>query len=283
MSYSRRTMLRVSAGGLASVVGYSSGVAAQSQDEGNTTSGSGDRPTAQVVLSFDKGVGSTNSVAKPLMDQYGYPGVIGIVTGRIEPTSDDPEELSVTELQAMQRDGWEVASHTVDHTDLVDASASEVRDQCRESRQFIADNGLLPPESTLVYPDNAVNESVAQIAAEYYDYGFGGDEDPTDGIDDPMRIDRAAGHEPSEAREQIDRAIDQGGVSVLMFHRVGIFEDPQDNDTSEAEFAELMSYIDEQGPALEVVTASQLSAAGAGVTSTPSGSPSGDSDQPGTR
>ena len=193
------------------------------------------------------------------MDEYGYPGVTGISTGRIAQDGED-DELTVAQLEEMQADDWEVASHTVTHPDLTEIPTEEVHEECRQSRQFIAENGLLPPDPTLIYPSGGVNDEIAEIASEYYTYGFGGGEDdPTDGIDQPLQISRAAGEVPSEGREQIDRAIERGGVSVLMFHRIGSsFDEPKDSDMPEDEFAELIGYIDEQGDALEVVTASGL-------------------------
>ena len=236
-------------------------VDADTETDADTGASSTDdeRGTVQVVLSFDDGEPSAKTGAKPIMDEYGYPGVTGISTGRIAQDGED-DELTVAQLEEMQADDWEVASHTVTHPDLTEIPTEEVHEECRQSRQFIAENGLLPPDPTLIYPSGGVNDEIAEIASEYYTYGFGGGEDdPTDGIDQPLQISRAAGEVPNEGREQIDRAIERGGVSVLMFHRIGSsFDEPKDSDMPEDEFAELMGYIDEQGDALEVITASGL-------------------------
>jgi hypothetical protein len=227
----------------------------ESSDEGAERASS----PAQVVLSFDDSEPSAKTGAKPIMDEYGYPGIMGIVTDRTKQSGNDDNSLTVARLEAMQADGWVVASHSVTRPEaFTELSEEEIREECHQSREFIVENGLLPPDPAIIYPHGSVDEDVAEIAEEYYTYGLGGEDDPTDGIDDPLRIERAAGHEPGEAREQIDRAIENGGVSVLMFHRIGTFDDPNELDTSEEDFAELMSYIDEQGSALEVITPSQL-------------------------
>jgi peptidoglycan/xylan/chitin deacetylase (PgdA/CDA1 family) len=212
-----------------------------------------------VIISFDDSVPTAKSVAKPIMDRYGYPGVVGIVTGRTQRSGEDGQ-LTVEELEELRDDDWEVASHTIDHTKLTEVSNSEIRRQARESKEFIDENDLSPPDPTIVYPYGGVDDRVVDVVEEYYEYGFGGEEDPTDGIDDPMRIDRSRGHRPAEVRRQIDEAIANGseGVAILMFHRIGTFDDPKQNDTSKDAFADLMAYIDDRSEDLDVITTSEL-------------------------
>jgi len=215
--------------------------------------------SARVIISFDDSVPTAKSVAKPIMDRYGYPGVVGIVTGRTQRSGEDGQ-LTIEELEELRDDDWEVASHTIDHTKLTEVSNSEIRRQARESKEFIDENDLSPPDPTIIYPYGGVDDRVVDVVEEYYEYGFGGEEDPTDGIDDPMRIDRSRGHRPAEVRRQIDEAIANGseGVAILMFHRIGTFDDPKQNDTSKDAFADLMAYIDDRSEDLDIITTSEL-------------------------
>jgi len=88
-------------------------------------------PRRPVVLSFDDGSEGQVRHALPLLRARGWPGVLNL-TWRFLP--DMGGESAVDELV---RAGWEIDSHSLNHPDLTQLSAAELRRELRESRTRI--------------------------------------------------------------------------------------------------------------------------------------------------
>jgi peptidoglycan/xylan/chitin deacetylase (PgdA/CDA1 family) len=90
-------------------------------------------PPKPVVLSFDDGYRSQAVVAARALRAVGWPGVLDLA---IRNAGSD-NGLRLARLRRLVREGWEIASHTVDHADLTTLDAAAMRDQLVRSRDWI--------------------------------------------------------------------------------------------------------------------------------------------------
>ncbi len=71
-------------------------------------------PCNSVMITFDDGYYDVFTTAYPLMSQYNFRGVLGLIPDRID-TSD---YLFWSDIRQLQKSGWEIASHTWHHPNL---------------------------------------------------------------------------------------------------------------------------------------------------------------------
>ena len=79
-----------------------------------------------VVISFDDGYQSQSVNAAPILDKLGWPGVLDLKAAN----SDLPD----AKAKALIDDGWELASHSINHADLTTASGPELKREVAGSR-----------------------------------------------------------------------------------------------------------------------------------------------------
>lgn len=116
-----------------------------------------------VVFEFDDGYEDTYTDAFPLFAAYGHVAVVGVITsaiGGVYPGDNTPM-LSAAQLTELKAAGWEIASHTRDHTNMMLANAATITAQMTGS---IADLAALGINAThFIYPFTQHSaESVAQ-------------------------------------------------------------------------------------------------------------------------
>src|SRR3954471_13305005 len=75
-------------------------------------------PPKPVVVSFDDGYARQYTVAGPVLERLGWPGVLDLEADRIG------SGLSAARIRALLARGWELASHTLTHPDLRTVSAA---------------------------------------------------------------------------------------------------------------------------------------------------------------
>ncbi|GAP10186.1 predicted xylanase/chitin deacetylase [Bellilinea caldifistulae] len=128
----------------------------------------GELPAKPVILTFDDGYRSIYDLAFPVLNHYGFEGVVYVITGCVgAPTYMNSEQI--TELFA---NGWEIGSHTVSHEDLV-KNPSHVYDQIVVSKLYL-EKLLGTKELTLAYPYGKADENITRKAARYgYYAGMG--------------------------------------------------------------------------------------------------------------
>jgi peptidoglycan/xylan/chitin deacetylase (PgdA/CDA1 family) len=121
-------------------------------------------PSKPVVLSFDDGYRSQAVVAARALRAVGWPGVLDLA---IRNAGSD-NGLRVARLRRLIRDGWEIASHTVDHADLTTLDATAVRHELVRSRDWIR-RRLGVPAAFFCYPAGRFDAAVvAAVRAAGY-------------------------------------------------------------------------------------------------------------------
>jgi peptidoglycan/xylan/chitin deacetylase (PgdA/CDA1 family) len=91
--------------------------------------GSGILPAKPVVISFDDGYRPQFTYALPELRRHGWPGVLNLKA--------EGSDLYQSNVEAMIGAGWELAAHTIDHSDLTTLDAAALRRETAGARAIL--------------------------------------------------------------------------------------------------------------------------------------------------
>jgi peptidoglycan/xylan/chitin deacetylase (PgdA/CDA1 family) len=143
-------------------VAYSQSSSSISKNTNNVNTANNNKA---VILTFDDGLKSQYTNAKPILDKYGYKATFDIICNDVGTTG----SLSWKDITALYNDGNDIGSHTMNHKDLSKLSKKTVNFEVGKSKQCLLDHGI--NTSTFAYPYNAGSDeaSVVNTVAKYYD------------------------------------------------------------------------------------------------------------------
>jgi peptidoglycan/xylan/chitin deacetylase (PgdA/CDA1 family) len=179
-------------------------------------------PDRLVVLTFDDAVRSHATYVAPLLKKYGFGATFFVCEFREPAFADKTKYMSWTQIGDLQRQGFEIGSHTLTHRHVNKLTESElaaeldsVESRCRAQH--------IPRPITFAYPGYDTSpRALAVLRAKGYRLArAGGDRPYAPALDDPLLI-------PSYTtlatnRPQILDALTQakdGRVVVLTIHGV---------------------------------------------------------------
>jgi peptidoglycan/xylan/chitin deacetylase (PgdA/CDA1 family) len=160
--------------------------------------GKGLLPRRPIVISFDDGYVSQYRTAMPILRRHHWPGVLSLCVGNIKPRQ---EAITPTQVQKLVDAGWELASHTISHTDLRFMTGRRLRHEVSDSRRIIRYVFRVPVHN-FTYPAGLYNNTTIRALKQA---GYRGALTVTPGLADR--------HEPFELKRI--RVIDAMGVSGL--------------------------------------------------------------------
>lgn len=96
--------------------------------------------TGMVTFVFDDGLESVYQYAYPVLSGFGLPATVGVIANRME--SADPEFMGESQLHALQKAGWEIASHGLNHKRPIDIPKFFSDENCLPLRRIPGEYGL---------------------------------------------------------------------------------------------------------------------------------------------
>jgi peptidoglycan/xylan/chitin deacetylase (PgdA/CDA1 family) len=120
-------------------------------------------PQRPIIISFDDGNQSVFEKAFPVMEKYGFSGTVYIVSNRLK----SKDFMHKRELSELSDAGWEIGSHSMTHTNLVQNHAL-VRREILQSRLELEETLDIDVDS-FAYPFGLTD---AYIMKKVYDYGY---------------------------------------------------------------------------------------------------------------
>jgi peptidoglycan/xylan/chitin deacetylase (PgdA/CDA1 family) len=110
-------------------------------------------PPRPILITFDDGVQSVYDSALPVMQKYGFTGVVYIVNNYMN--SQDQLYMRPEQVKQLAAAGWEIGSHSLNHIDLTLAPERQ-RNEIVESRERLeAELGV--PVLSFAYPFGALD------------------------------------------------------------------------------------------------------------------------------
>lgn len=115
-------------------------------------------PPRPMLITFDDGNADNYTNAFPIMQKYGFTGVLYIVVQYM----DTPNYMSTAQIKEMSAAGWEVGSHSETHRDLAH-SPDSLRYEIVQSRKDLQAR-LGVPVLTFAYPFGAEDSAAGDYA-----------------------------------------------------------------------------------------------------------------------
>jgi peptidoglycan/xylan/chitin deacetylase (PgdA/CDA1 family) len=120
----------------------------------------GTLPPKPVVLSFDDGYRPQYTFALPTLSKHGWPGVLNLKA--------EGSDLYTSNVEAMLKAGWELAAHTIHHSDLTTLEGEALEEEVVGSRKLLQDEYGVPVKN-FCYPSGRFDSTViAAVEAAGY-------------------------------------------------------------------------------------------------------------------
>src|SRR6476661_2762396 len=130
-----------------------------------------------IVLAFDDSPKSQFTLAKPVLDKYGYKGNFFTVCNFVNSGSEnvDKSRMNWQDIKALQQQGHDIESHTMTHTDLNNKSIQSLNYEIGGSKQCLLNHGI--NSTVFAYPAStgSENATIINIVSKYYDLARSGD------------------------------------------------------------------------------------------------------------
>lgn len=129
-----------------------------------------------VVITFDDGFRSVYEDALPVLQRYGFPATVFLVTDYCGRTNAWPSQplavarrplLTWAEVREMSGAGITFGSHTRTHPDLRTLPSSGVEEELVISKKAIED-AIGRPVDTFAYPYGAYDDTIRHLAEEHF-------------------------------------------------------------------------------------------------------------------
>jgi peptidoglycan/xylan/chitin deacetylase (PgdA/CDA1 family) len=120
----------------------------------------GTLPAKPVVVSFDDGYRPQYTFALPELRKHGWPGVLNLKA--------EGSDLYESNVEAMLAAGWELAAHTIHHSDLTTLEGAALEEEVAGSRRLLQREYGVPVKD-FCYPAGQFDEAVvAAVEAAGY-------------------------------------------------------------------------------------------------------------------
>ena len=111
----------------------------------------GTLPPKPVVISFDDGYRPQYTFALPTLRKHGWPGVLNLKA--------EGSDLYESNVEAMLEAGWELAAHTINHSDLTTLEDEALEEEVAGSRKILQREYGVPVKN-FCYPAGRFDETV---------------------------------------------------------------------------------------------------------------------------
>lgn len=213
-----------------------------------------------VVFTFDDGNADVYTNARRILSKYGYRAVVFIITNEVGSV----DKMTWEQLKMLERLGWDIGSHTVNHVNLVDATYETVESELKDSQAILKEKGhakgarffaspygeypgYSDPKYDLLRSVYLCNRGIAEQTyfppVPYDRHRFPAYKLNSCNIRTTNTL--------SEAKEKVDKAKATRSLLVFNLHGVGAT-----SDMTEADFEALIDYIHASG--LPVKTLSDI-------------------------
>ncbi len=210
--------------------------------------------TGQVMLQFDGGYETDYTRALPILEEYDFPAVSFLTTGRIrEADGDEGEHLVRDQVTALADAGWTIGSHSAHGADLTDLSSDrDPETEVSDAVAWLEDAGFESGARYFSYPYGRYDGATLEAVTAHHDLAFAGRYPSQGAAANPYLCSRVTAPDADEARSILDLTAERGGITSLAFGEL--------DDDAESTLAETVDYLAELESAgeLEVILPSDV-------------------------
>lgn len=173
--------------------------------------------TALVSLTIDDGHKDTVLNAYPILKSFNITATSYVITSAVG----QPDFMNLSEIQELQRAGWEIGSHSCSHPHMTMISSDHASHELNDSKNWLVARGI--NVTSFAFPYGAENSNLTRLASNMYEITRGTSNDsyfyqtiPENrlliGVNLPLNNNLTFSY--------IDRAIEEKSWIVFYFHRV---------------------------------------------------------------
>jgi peptidoglycan/xylan/chitin deacetylase (PgdA/CDA1 family) len=119
--------------------------------------GGGYIPLRPIVITFDDGFADIYHNAYPILNEFGFVGVVYIISGMVNMGG----HLNLEQIQELAINGWEIGSHSVNHYDLTKLDGFSLVEELQQSK-IALEEMVGSSIVTFAYPYGEANDEVRQ-------------------------------------------------------------------------------------------------------------------------
>lgn len=225
-----------------------------------------------ISIAFDDTYQNQYDYAFPLLKSRGINATFYVITNNIREFSNDSSFMDAAELQALQGNGSEIASHSKTHPSFLDLSPAQISEECNASKQVLQSFGL--NIVNFAYPYGYTNASVDSIVSQFYRSGRSAYSPP---YVMPLSYshfnltgfpgDTAGSYVLENLKNIIDQVYSTNGWAIVFFNNVLPYNTTDPHAISINDFSSFLDYVGSKG--IRTLTVNQALDLGA-VPSSPS-------------
>ncbi len=122
-------------------------------------------PKKHFAITFDDGYRDFFTLARPILNSYGYTATIFLVTDKINESRQNRQFLSWDEIHTLYNEGFSFGAHTCSHPSLTSLSLEEARHEIQESKRVIEEK-LNSHVKFFSYPYGDFNSDIQNVVRE---------------------------------------------------------------------------------------------------------------------
>ncbi len=126
------------------------------------------------MLTFGDTVKNQYTIAKPILDKYGFKASIFITCNWVG--LENENRMTWQDISALQNDGQDIESKTMTHRDLSKLSSTDLNFEVSQSKKCLSDHGINATIFATPHGDEWNNVTIINEISKYYelaDNGFG--------------------------------------------------------------------------------------------------------------
>lgn len=197
-----------------------------------------------VRIEFDDGYASVYTAGYPAMKSKSLRGTVYVITNLI----DSAGYLTAGQLQELYANGWSIANHTSDHTNLTTLSQADQQTKLSTAKAALDALGFTRCSDMVAYPYNAYDDNtLAAMATLAYKTGRAADSNNSEllipannfvlgnyGVANTVTL--------AVAKAKVDAAVSGKCIWALLFHKL-VASPSVDIEWAISDFEQLIDYI----------------------------------------
>jgi peptidoglycan/xylan/chitin deacetylase (PgdA/CDA1 family) len=121
-------------------------------------------PIKAAIITFDDGMLSQYTYAKPILDKYNFKATFYIICNKV----DKENRMNWNDIHILEEEGHEIGSHSMNHKRLSKLSEEEIEYEIIESKKCLQENGFDVTSFSFPYNDGDNNKNILKIITENY-------------------------------------------------------------------------------------------------------------------
>ena len=121
-------------------------------------------PIKAAIITFDDGMLSQYTYAKPILDKYNFKATFYIICNSV----DKENRMNWNNIQTLEEEEHEIGSHSMNHKRLSTLSEEEIRYEIIESKRCLQEKGFNVTSFSFPYNDGDNNKNILKIVADNY-------------------------------------------------------------------------------------------------------------------